>query len=72
MPHAKSPHHMNEKKSRNRKIKKEKIDELTGLESDENFAYIVGYTSGGAPYGLTHEEMAELEKENNKPENNSK
>lgn len=27
--------------------------------SDENFYYIVGYTSGGAPYGIRYEEMEE-------------
>jgi hypothetical protein len=63
---------MSEKKSRNRKLKKEKIDELVELDRDDNFAFIAGYTSGGAPYGLTHEEMAELEKENNKTESNFK
>ena len=63
---------MSEKKNRNRKLKKEKIDEYVELASDENFAFIAGFTSGGAPYGLTHEEMAELGKENNKTENNSK
>ncbi len=31
------------------------------LESDENLAYIAGYTSGGAPYGLTWEQMEEIE-----------
>ena len=25
--------------------------------SDENFAFIAGFTSNGAPYGITHEEM---------------
>lgn len=34
-------------------------------DSDENFAFIAGYTSGGAPFGLTHEEMNELIKEEN-------
>jgi len=63
---------MSEKKSRNRKLKKEKIEEHVELDSNENFAFIAGYTSGGAPYGLTHEEMAEIEKENDKKENNSK
>ena len=33
------------------------------IDSDENFAYIAGYTSGGAPYGLTHEEMRRIESE---------
>lgn len=33
--------------------------------SDERFAFIVGYTSGGAAYGITHEEMEiQLEEEN--------
>ena len=27
-----------------------------GTDSDERFYYIVGYTSGGAPYGITWEE----------------
>lgn len=31
-------------------------------ESDEHFAYIAGYTSGGAPYGITWEEQAEIER----------
>ena len=31
-------------------------------ESDENFAYIAGYTSGGAPYGITWEEQEENER----------
>jgi hypothetical protein len=30
-------------------------------ESDEHFAYIAGYTSGGAPYGITWEEQEENE-----------
>jgi hypothetical protein len=30
-------------------------------ESDEHFAYIVGYTEGGFPYGITWEEMREME-----------
>jgi hypothetical protein len=31
-------------------------------ESDENFAYIAGYTEGGAAYGVTWEEWEALEK----------
>ena len=30
-------------------------------ESDDTFAFIAGYTSGGAPYGVTWEEMEEIE-----------
>lgn len=29
----------------------------TPFESDDRFFYIAGYTSGGAPYGVTWEEM---------------
>ena len=35
-------------------------ERLLGIESDEHFAFIVGYTSGGAPYGLTWEEWEAL------------
>jgi Uncharacterised protein family (UPF0158) len=31
-------------------------------ESDDYFAYIAGYTSGGAPYGITWEEQEELDR----------
>ena len=31
--------------------------------SDENFAFIAGFTSNGSPFGIAHEEMRELEKE---------
>jgi hypothetical protein len=30
-------------------------------ESDETFAFIAGYTEGGAPYGITWEEMEALD-----------
>ncbi len=48
-------------------LKKKREDELNalcGFESDENFAMILGYTSGGFPYGVTHEEMEEIKSEN--------
>ena len=32
------------------------------MDSDETFAFIVGYTSGGGPFGLTHEEWLNLTK----------
>lgn len=47
-------------------FKQKREDELNnrcGFESDENFAMIIGYTSGGFPYGVTHEEMDELNNE---------
>ena len=48
-------------------LKKKREDELNalcGFESDENFAMILGYTSGGFSYGVTHEEMEEIKSEN--------
>ena len=47
-------------------FKKKREDELNascGYESDEYFAMILGYTSGGFPYGVTHEEMEEIKNE---------
>jgi len=43
-------------------ISRLEFDAYHGIEpdSDENFAYIAGYTSGGAPYGLTWEEWEEM------------
>ena len=34
-------------------------NEKAFLEQDENFYFIAGYTSGGAPYGITWEQAAE-------------
>lgn len=34
-----------------------------GPDQDDNFACIIGYTSGGAPYGVTWEEWDILEHE---------
>ena len=38
-----------------RPIERWEFEEYHGIEpeSDENFAYIVGYTAGGVPYGIT-------------------
>ena len=35
---------------------------------DENFFFIAGYTSGGAPYGVTWEEEAEIEAKTDTPD----
>ena len=51
----------NKNKKANKKIKFG-VDDLL-FKSDENFAFIAGFTSNGVPFGLTHEEMRELEKE---------
>jgi hypothetical protein len=34
-----------------------KMEPIINNDSDENFAFIAGYTSGGAPFGITHEEI---------------
>ena len=36
------------------------------LDSDENFAFIAGYTSNGFPFGLTHEQFDQIEIDNNR------
>lgn len=35
----------------------------SGIDQDDNFACIIGYTSGGAPYGLTWEKLDRIEQE---------
>lgn len=47
-------------------LKKKREDEFKKpceVESDENFAMIMGYTSGGFLYGVTHEEMEQINNE---------
>ena len=39
------------------KKEQERLSELYGDTCDDHFAFIAGYTSGGAPYGSTWEEM---------------
>ena len=39
--------------------KKAESDLMVESWTDANFAYIVGYTSGGAPYGISWEELDE-------------
>ena len=65
---------MKKKHRKNRKeIKKRKPEKEALFESDENFGFIVGYTSNGVPYGLTHEEWNEIniDTENDKNENDN-
>lgn len=54
----------NQRKREKKKREREEQELLAYLDSDETFAYIAGYTSGGAPYGVTHEQMQELEEWN--------
>jgi ribosomal protein L34E len=46
-----------------KKKREDKLNALCGFESDENFAMIIGYTSGGFPYGVTYEEMEQINDE---------
>lgn len=47
-----------------KKKREDKLNALCEFESDENHAMIIGYTSGGFSYGVTHEEMEEIAIEN--------
>lgn len=40
-------------------LKENEMSEI--FDSDEVFAFIAGYTSGGVPYGITWEEMQQIE-----------
>lgn len=55
------------KRTEQRKSAKEKAEApgIADYGSDNYFAFIVGYTSGGFPYGLTHEELKNAEFDNN-------
>jgi hypothetical protein len=44
------------------RTKKVTANNTINADSDEHFAYIAGYTEGGAPYGVTWEEMEAAER----------
>lgn len=46
---------------------REAEEELFFSDSDDTFAYIAGYTSGGAPFGVTWEEAEAPEKKTGQP-----
>jgi len=47
------------------KLKREnELNTFGKFDSDENFAMIIEYTSGEFPYGVTHEEMDEINNDN--------
>lgn len=48
------------KAERKRKREAEKLGETFDMDSDEYFYYIAGYTSGGAPFGITWEEWEQM------------
>lgn len=47
----------NAARRKRRKEKKTQTAQFTNVGQDDTFYYIAGYTSGGAPYGVTWEEM---------------
>lgn len=48
-------------KRRKKAEREAKLQKEPGFDQDEHFAFIVGYTSGGFPYGLTWEEWDAIE-----------
>ncbi|MDD3721527.1 MAG: hypothetical protein PHW92_03430 [Lutibacter sp.] len=46
-----------------KKRREDELNALCGYKSDEYFAMILGYTSGGFLYGVTHEEMKKIKSE---------
>ncbi|WP_462325774.1 hypothetical protein [Desulfoplanes sp.] len=51
-----------EAKRRKRARREEEEKQILGLDQDEYFGFIAGYTLGGASYGVTWEEMEQMEK----------
>lgn len=49
-----------EEDTRIQREKRKSKQEINLIESDDYFAFIAGYTTGGAPYGITWEEMEAL------------
>lgn len=52
-------------KLRQKRREKQQLAEDYTEDSDDFFAYIAGYTSGGAAYGVTWEEMEEFDEQEN-------
>ena len=50
-----------EARKRKRLERAAELESALGIEQDDCFAYIIGYTSGGAPYGITWEEWEALD-----------
>lgn len=46
-----------QRKDKKKRLSVKKQNESIQLDCDDTFAFIVGYTSGGAPYGTTWEQM---------------
>lgn len=48
----------------NEENRKKKLTDIQDDYSDSRFEFIAGYTSGGAAYGITHEETGDYQEEN--------
>jgi len=57
-----------EEDKRKRREKFKSKQKTQAIESDDYFAYIAGYTSGGAPYGITWEENAKINEDTSQRE----
>lgn len=56
--------------SAERKRRKQELEAVEfDPDSDDTYAYIAGYTSGGFPYGVTWEEFERIEKREPSPRN---
>lgn len=53
----------------NKQKREQDSNSLSGFGSDENFAFITGYTNGGVPFGITHEELENDKSTNVEDEN---
>jgi hypothetical protein len=59
---------MKTKKEKNRRLEKRRQrkrslqEVILDSEFDETFVFIAGYTNGGVPFGITHEEMEDIKK----------
>lgn len=57
-PKEKPIHSDTAAKAKKKKLRRKKKQDVPSLpEQDDRFFFIAGYTSGGAPYGVTWEEM---------------
>lgn len=51
-------HRENKRKRKQERLKRKQAQEMMAqMDQNEDFFFIAGYTSGGAPYGVTWEEM---------------
>lgn len=54
---------MRDKEKRKKSKREKELEQQAFEDGDETFAFITGYTSGGAPYGITWEEYSDMNKD---------